>query len=224
MSINKQIEELSEICRELGSVNSIHRIEKDIMLSKIREAYELVLMLNTKVEQAEAQQNEPHTAIVDSNENTGIQEMSIAEPAIAPAKTQSEPALPNSRTEKISSATGTLFDETPSDGKHLISAVSSLNEKRQTAVLDMSIGEKLGKKPLIDLKKSIGINEKFLFVNELFDGNLQEYNECIDVLNQAASKESAMELLDQNFIQKYNWDSENEARVLLSELVSRRYS
>ncbi len=61
---------------------------------------------------------------------------------------------------------------------------------------DKSIVENLTNRPLADLRAAIGINEKFLFVNELFGGSLQEYNQAIQALNQAGNLDSALEIFN----------------------------
>jgi hypothetical protein len=79
-------------------------------------------------------------------------------------------------------------------------------------------------KPIItDLKTAIGINDRFQFANELFEGNMQEFNIAIQQLNTAETLESAMEYID-SLQQLYNWDPKNETVKRLINLVDRRYS
>ena len=73
-----------------------------------------------------------------------------------------------------------------------------------------------------DLKSMITINEKFLFINELFDGNLGEYNENIEALGRFQELNQAMDHLD--LLRKKNlWNSESVAFVKLKELVEKRF-
>jgi hypothetical protein len=73
-----------------------------------------------------------------------------------------------------------------------------------------------------NLKLAISINEKFMFINELFDGNLREYNETIDMLNGFTTLNQASEYLD--VLKKKNfWDTGSQAFKKLSELVQRKY-
>jgi len=48
---------------------------------------------------------------------------------------------------------------------------------------DRSIGARMQQHPISNIKEAIGVNEKFLFINELFNGNIQAYNEAIASLN-----------------------------------------
>lgn len=79
-------------------------------------------------------------------------------------------------------------------------------------------------KPAIaDINKAIGLNDKFLFANELFEGSMQEYSIAIQQLNGAESLESAMDYFS-NLQQLYEWDIEKESVKRLLDLVDRRYS
>jgi hypothetical protein len=98
----------------------------------------------------------------------------------------------------------------------------SLNEKLSGVQNDRSIAAKLQKNPIADLKAAIGINEKFKFINELFEGNLQKYNDEIAKLNTFGSlneAENHISLLKNEF----SWKEGSEAFHELSELISRRY-
>ena len=69
-----------------------------------------------------------------------------------------------------------------------------------------------------ELKTMISINEKFLFINELFDGNLREYNITIETLNGFAELRQALDYLDLLRV-KNLWESESAAFKRLRELV-----
>ena len=59
----------------------------------------------------------------------------------------------------------------------------SINEKIISDKEDHSIAARMQKGRISDLKFAIGLNEKFLFINELFDGNMKDYANAIDLLN-----------------------------------------
>jgi hypothetical protein len=58
----------------------------------------------------------------------------------------------------------------------------SLYEKFNTESKDKSIGGKIQGAPVHDLKKAIGINDRFSFINELFAGSKNNYDVFIDEL------------------------------------------
>ncbi len=62
---------------------------------------------------------------------------------------------------------------------------------------DNSIAAKMQKNKIADLKTAIGINEKFLFINEIFKGETAAYNKAIDDLNNINHYHEALEYLEQ---------------------------
>jgi len=76
--------------------------------------------------------------------------------------------------------------------------------------------------PVEHLKQLISINDKFIFINELFDGNLKEYNEAIETLNGFKVKNDSFEYLD--LLRKKNlWELESGTLMKLKEIVERNY-
>ena len=120
-------------------------------------------------------------------------------------------------------ATATLFDEptTMSPSAH---TSTSLYEKITASKEDKSIATKLQKNPVSDLKKSIGINEKFSFINELFDGDLNAYNSAIEKLNGSNNLDEANAFLQNELIEKYNWNGESDSFLKLRDLLDRRFT
>ena len=87
---------------------------------------------------------------------------------------------------------------------------------------DHSLAAKLQQNPVPDLKKSIGINDKFLFVNELFGGSMEKYNKSIENLNDLKTLNGAMIYLNELKIE-LQWNSSNEAYLKLKDLVARKF-
>ena len=85
-----------------------------------------------------------------------------------------------------------------------------------------SVSEKLQHKKISDLKAAIGINEKFQFINELFEGNMKEYNVAIDQINNFISRSEAESYLA-NLQEVYKWSDENPIAANFLELVERRF-
>lgn len=73
--------------------------------------------------------------------------------------------------------------------------------------------------PIADLKKAMGINDRFFFQRELFNGSAEVMNQTLEQLNQMGGINEAHNFLLANF----NWDPENEAVLSFMELVERRY-
>jgi hypothetical protein len=78
-------------------------------------------------------------------------------------------------------------------------------------------------KQLPDLKSAMGINDKFQFTNELFKGNMPEFNIAIEQLNAADSIESAMDYL-KSLHHLYEWDEEHDTVKRLLSIIEKRYT
>lgn len=62
-----------------------------------------------------------------------------------------------------------------------------------------------GPLPIGDMRRSLTINDKFLFKRELFGGSDEEFNDTIDLISAMHSKEEAAEYLFDDLA----WDREN---------------
>ncbi|MFO8054091.1 MAG: hypothetical protein R6U19_02890, partial [Bacteroidales bacterium] len=85
-----------------------------------------------------------------------------------------------------------------------------------------TLGERLKKNPVQDIKAAIGINEKFLFINELFNGNMHDYNDAIKRLNNAENLEDAAGIFEE-LKEKYGWDAEGHTALQLLTFVERKF-
>ncbi|HNY04081.1 MAG TPA: hypothetical protein PKG48_15915, partial [Bacteroidales bacterium] len=87
---------------------------------------------------------------------------------------------------------------------------------------EKSLGPKIPSKRIDNLKAAIIIDDKFMFINELFEGNLREYNETIETLNGFSTLDQAADYLD--LMRKKNfWNTGSIAFKKLKDLVERRF-
>lgn len=107
------------------------------------------------------------------------------------------------------------------DAEFELSTPETLGEKMMGE--DRSLAAKLQQNPVQDLKAAIGINDKFLFVNELFGGSMEKYNKSIENLNDLKTLNGAMIYLNELKIE-LQWNSSNEAYQKLKDLVSHKFA
>jgi hypothetical protein len=71
----------------------------------------------------------------------------------------------------------------------------------------------------------MGLNEKILAQNELFNGDKAAFDEVIQHLNQCSDFNSAKNYLCQHVIPKYNWSNASKEKTVDSfiKLVKRRH-
>lgn len=115
-----------------------------------------------------------------------------------------------------------LFSEYAPVADSLNVSHKSLLEKITEEIKDNSIASKLQNDKIDDLKNAIGINEKFLFINDLFNGSMQEYYNSINKLNEYENIETAIIFFNE-LKEKYSWNNNSDAYKLLNNLLERRY-
>ena len=74
-----------------------------------------------------------------------------------------------------------------------------------------------------NLKRYITLNQKFMFVKELFSGNHDAYNSALERLEQCASLDEAQAILHGDYIAKYNWDMEGEEVGEFMEIIAKKF-
>ena len=117
-----------------------------------------------------------------------------------------------------------LFDDVAPTVASKYKGQETLYDKISKNQQGATIAEKLSAKPVIDLRKSIGINERFAFINELFEGNQQLFMESIDKLNNMHVYDDARKVLYEELAGKMNWNTKAKTFSDLDELVKRRFS
>lgn len=73
---------------------------------------------------------------------------------------------------------------------------------------------------ITDLRKAIGLNDKFLMLRDLFAGNEAQYNETIDALNSFNDLDECMIYIVENFA----WNPDSEGAKLIVSLIERKLS
>lgn len=87
---------------------------------------------------------------------------------------------------------------------------------------DKSLAARLQRKPINDLTTAIGINDKFLLLNELFGGSMERYNKCIRALNNFSTLLGAKTYMEEMQVE-FQWDCQSDAYKKLDDLVERRF-
>lgn len=122
-------------------------------------------------------------------------------------------------------------EEAPIAPQNQTSLIDAIQQAEDMSVNDTasdpvagSVADKLGKTPIDDLGTAIGVNQKFLFMNDLFGGENTAYSEAVSQLNSFTSYEEAKNYIDNALVGTYNWDMESESAATFIDLVSRRYA
>ena len=108
------------------------------------------------------------------------------------------------------------IDENARLGDVLQKDKSALNER--VARKD-SENEIIFTKPVKDVRKAMGINDRFFYQRELFDGNADLFNQTLDQINSMNSFDDAKNFLISNF----KWDKESDTTETFLKIVKRRF-
>ena len=84
--------------------------------------------------------------------------------------------------------------------------------------------EHMQAQPIADLKQAITLNDKLLYIKDLFNGYNLAYSEAIDILNRLGTLDEADKFLKSNYAVKNNWESKQSTVDKFYALLERRYS
>jgi hypothetical protein len=163
------------------------------------------------------------SALMDLGTNTGqMPEESV--PAISPSisegatKNESISESPKTKNESISESAKT--QTRPIELNETIQVSSSLNDALQSNRVEL--GANIKKESVQDLRKAIGINDRYLFIQELFGGKEAEYELAIKTLNDFNSLAEATNWISA----KLQFETAEKLELLnqFNQLLSRRFS
>ncbi len=129
--------------------------------------------------------------------------------------------------------------ETPSVLKYLNEQMPKTNDASQRTVAEKyeqqkSIFDNIANVPVqedvsthlkphnVDLRIAIGVNEKFMFINDLFSGNLREYTDFIQKLNDVQTSDKAIEILMKTKDEK-RWVPNSLSFTTLKEIMIKKF-
>ncbi len=205
------------------------KLDLDSLKDKIRDLYDQVLnleMLQENVKQEKRPVEKPVAEKIREQKKDAKEKNAKEE-----TKASGNEDPPEKEIKLVKSTTGPTEDVSPEKKEPDISPSKNADilKERQTTIADKfmdeddrSLAAKIQKNPIRDLRLAIGVNDKFLFIKELFDGNLDAYNESIKNLNGITEKEKALQSLDE-LKKLYKWPEDSYYGAKLIELIERKF-
>ena len=80
--------------------------------------------------------------------------------------------------------------------------------------------ELLRNEPVTDLRKAIGLNDRFLLIRDLFDGDGEAYERAIGALNDCGDLDDCMIYIAEH----YAWNPNSDGAKLLMDLLERKFA
>jgi hypothetical protein len=98
----------------------------------------------------------------------------------------------------------------------------SLNDRLRESKIELV--EVLKDTPVKDLRKAIGINDRYLFINDLFRGDETMYERSIKTINAFSIFPEAEYWINRELKVKLGWNNDDPAVVHFDQLIKRRFS
>jgi hypothetical protein len=222
--ILKDLREVREIIEDMKNYPGIPQFQVELAKSKCRSAEEVIAFLKTLKpviaednaapaasppgEAVHEKKGEPEKPVIlmEITDDVEVQNQ-VPEIEITDKKIIQNAPLPEKKSHsKIMADTFTESGGTISDKFTSVKTGDDL-----ASVIKKS-------HPLINLSDAIGISDKFLFINEIFNGNKSDYEQALEKLNRAGNMQDALAI-----IMSYTGENElSEASRQLLDIVKRK--
>lgn len=100
----------------------------------------------------------------------------------------------------------------------------TMNDILASQTSQNTVSSQFNQRPVNDLKSLINLNDKLLFVRDLFNGYSLAYSEAIEILNRFDNFEAADNFLKQNYLSKNNWAEKQHVAEKFYEILNKRFS
>jgi hypothetical protein len=191
--LTKDIQDIEKLVGNIGNSKDASSIEVDLALSKLRNVYEVLTLIKA---------DRIHELISP----TIMQE--TPEPK---AKTSAQPEPVPETSEDQGTAGASILAEK-------FSAEASINENLAEKLGNETEAKLMGQ-AIDNISRNIGINDRFLIIRELFEGEADRFTSLVNELDNAENFESANSILKQQFAD----NMDHEGVEILSGLLKRRY-
>ncbi len=220
------IEKINALWRSMNATpGAMSSIERDLMLSYIRQLYEVFL-------DSPAPQPAPKPVQAPA---TPVQQARPEPPAPAPKETSPvapPPPAPEPAPQPAPPPQPQVITPPPPKPQAAPPVVKTPAQAKPTAAFESlftakssgDLSDKLSRQPIADLTKAFAINDRLLYINDLFGKDQNAFVESVRLLDRFQDLSEAKGLLI-NLADQYNWLAEERAETAHSfvQLVQRRY-
>jgi hypothetical protein len=100
----------------------------------------------------------------------------------------------------------------------------SVNDKLKNLSAHKEVGSRIKEGPIKDLRRAIGINDQYLFINELFRGDQTMYERSIKTINGFNIYAEAELWIKRELKLKLGWNENSDVVQLFDQLIKRRFA
>lgn len=238
-AVEKELKEIAEEIEAKEQEQPVQKLEikeaksTEDIFDNLEEPEEEIVIDGEIHDNAEELFDEPDIEITTSDEDENIHEEDDILNFIPPKSTPVPEAPQPKETpiEKIPSVEKTepvvekplAKPEPPKEAPIAKPQQRSLNDLFNERHEDNSISSQYQHAKVGDLTKAISINDKFIYIKELFHNRGEDFSTSIRQLNECNTLEEAFDCLEQ-LKQKFFWDSKSDAYLSFCDLLRRKYS
>ena len=239
-AINKQINSISRILNELSEYDEILQIDIDLLRNKILKVYEDVININASDNDeiatvTKANQESDKTEYIEPENKSAIEKNIVDNDAVELEKTDNydvkrkEPEEAGNKNKENEPETNKMPDVENSisidkdknnsikpDNKQIILINNFINELNKAD----DLASQLKLSPIDDISSAISINDRIAFVNNLFEGDNDNFTKCLEQINSQSNLKDAINTLSS----KISFDIENTTHTKFIELIYRRFA
>jgi hypothetical protein len=223
--IIKDLDETREIIDDLKKYPGVPALQVELAKSKCKSAGEVIALLKNLKENISTGKQEP--AQTQNQQQAPIEKATTAKSneLISAVEVENKKNLPVDSTDTsiLIMEESVLTQINVPDSAIVADKFSHLsnrfNEHLGSMKSDDDLSDILKTKPVTSLYEAIGVNDRFLFIREIFDGNKDAYNQAISRLDSVENIADA-----QAVIMSYKGDNtDSKAVSQLIDLVKRKF-
>ncbi len=216
------LDKLNLLSNNLKKQESVSQIDIDLMIRYTQKVYELLL------------EEQKGNMIVDNNLNINVKEKRVEEKQnfksetptkIKEIKNPAKQAASNEKTETKKKPMQVMSKTKPQ--KNFVSEeaeddFNSLNKKFSKD--SVMLADQLKEKPIKDLNKGIDLNDKYWFINDLFNGKPGIFNEHLKTLNKMNNLEEALLFIEKEIRTQFDWKGKERSSKKFLSFIYRRFA
>lgn len=203
---NKLIDEIKELAREISNSEAENLSVYKQMLSKLNDKITVFQYLEAQIEALEVETFEKEPEVVEN-----IQAITPEKVAVSDSLSQLSKAIQDAEPE---------IDNHPAQDKGQYQQEVAIEDKDFDSKVktQKSLNEEFKK-----TAKSIGLNDKILFVKKLFDGSQNDYNRVISQVNTFETLQELRDFINTYVRPDYNWDANPEIADKFIGLIEEKF-
>lgn len=220
--LGKRLNKINLLFQSIKEEGSASKIERELLLSYLRDAYEYATETSDEATQAPArpryEEPEVHVPVSRPTPTPKVIEQIVQEeivPEPIAAVPQQPAAAPTPAPEPVPATPAAPESVDVSDALSAIFAQADVSE----------LSDRLSMSPIKDMTKAMGINERIFTVKELFGGDNDVFNSILQRINGCSSYDEASEYLLTGIARDQDWANESKLKKAetFMKLVKRRF-